>query len=280
MLGHYLSSPQHDWSDNLSSLEFANNNSLQASTGYIPFELDLGYKPLPPHTIEDQSGLQDIQAVNKFRDRLDKMTTLAQDSIRKAQEQQSKYYNLKKKEATFKEGDYVMLSTKYIRPPGHKAKGSVKLRAKYIGHFCILKLVGQNAYELDLPDTLQVHSVINVEYLKPYISNPLEYKNREEPPPPPVIDPESKELEYVVDKIVNHRFSKARRNATRKISYLTHWKGYPDYEDTWQSPESLKGLEKKIKEYWRTQGRTGPPSPNEQASRKRTTRSNYVTFTH
>src|SRR4051812_28502132 len=78
----------------------------------------------------------------------DTMTTLAQDSIRKAQEQQSRYYNLKKKEATFQEGDYIMLSTKYIRPPSHTTRGAVKLCAKYIGPFRIIHLIGQNAYEL------------------------------------------------------------------------------------------------------------------------------------
>jgi hypothetical protein len=100
---------------------------------------------------------------------------------------------------------------------------------------------------------MKVHPVINAEYLKPYQESPERFANREEPPPPPVIDPESQELEYVVDKIVNHKYTKRRQ-----LRYLMHWKGYADFEDTWQTPESLKGLENKIADYWRSIGKPNP----------------------
>jgi hypothetical protein len=258
MLCHYISNTQHDWSDHISSLEFAYNNSTNPSTGFSPFELDTGYEPTTPHTI-DNPGLQDVQAVDDFKERLDNMLQLAHASLQKAQESQAHYHNQKKLEPPFEIGDSVMLDTKYIKPPSHRTQGSHKLRSRYIGPFKILKKVGQNAFELELPDTLQVHPVINAEYLKPYKESPERFANREEPPPAPVIDPESKELEYVVDKIVNHKYTKRKQ-----LRYLTHWKGYADFEDTWQTPESLKGLEGKIDDYWKS---IGQPNPSKKRKR-------------
>jgi hypothetical protein len=52
MLRHYLSHNQKDWTQLLSALEFAYNNSINASTGLTPFELDLGYHPVTLHTAE------------------------------------------------------------------------------------------------------------------------------------------------------------------------------------------------------------------------------------
>jgi transposase InsO family protein len=86
MLRHYVSNSQHDWTEYLSSLEFAYNNSVQASTGYTPFELDIGYHPLTPHTIDNPDS-HNVQAVDEFKQSLDVMAALAHDSIRKAQEQ-------------------------------------------------------------------------------------------------------------------------------------------------------------------------------------------------
>jgi hypothetical protein len=82
MLRHYVSNSQHDWTDYLSSLEFAYNNSVQASNGYTPFELDIGYHPLTPHTIDNPDS-HNVQAFDEFKESLDVIATLAQDSIRK-----------------------------------------------------------------------------------------------------------------------------------------------------------------------------------------------------
>jgi hypothetical protein len=52
MLRHYRSRTQKDWTGPLSPLEFASNNSGNPSMGLTPFELDLGYHPVVPHTID------------------------------------------------------------------------------------------------------------------------------------------------------------------------------------------------------------------------------------
>jgi hypothetical protein len=265
MLRHYISNTQHDWSDHISSLEFAYNNSVNPSTGFTPFELDIGYHPATPHTISSPDP-RNVAASEEFKEHLDTMLIVAQDSIRHAQELQTKYYDKKRQELGFRIGDQVMLSTLYIYPPSHRTKGSRKLRSKYIGPFKIIGKPRENVYRLELPANLQVHPTINASYLKPHHATPERFKEREEPPPPPIVDPESNELEYFVEKIVNHRKTKRGR-----VEYLTHWLGYPDYEDTWQSVESLKGHERLIKEYWTRTGQDPQEKPNRDKSKKMNT---------
>jgi transposase InsO family protein len=51
MLRHYISHSQKDWDVLLPVLEFAYNNSVNASIGMTPFEFDLGYHTATPHTV-------------------------------------------------------------------------------------------------------------------------------------------------------------------------------------------------------------------------------------
>ncbi|GMM57167.1 hypothetical protein DAKH74_037830 [Maudiozyma humilis] len=43
----------------------------------------------------------------------------------------------------------------------------MKVQPIYLGPFQIVKVIGDNAYELDLPSSVKKHRVINVKWLKP-----------------------------------------------------------------------------------------------------------------
>nr|GFD53720.1 transposon Ty3-G Gag-Pol polyprotein [Tanacetum cinerariifolium] len=45
---------------------------------------------------------------------------------------------------------------------------SKKLDWKYAGPFKILDRVGINAFKLELPPTVRMHNVINIQHLEPY----------------------------------------------------------------------------------------------------------------
>ena len=97
MLRHYISNTQHDWVDHLSSLEFAYNNSLNPTTGFTPFELDIGYHPASPHTISAPDP-RNVAASEEFKENLNAMLIVAQDSIKHAQELQTRYYDEKRQD--------------------------------------------------------------------------------------------------------------------------------------------------------------------------------------
>jgi transposase InsO family protein len=60
MLRYFSNHKQDNWSQQLSALEFAYNNSVHPTTGYTPFELNLGYHPRQPHQMDTTESLKDV----------------------------------------------------------------------------------------------------------------------------------------------------------------------------------------------------------------------------
>ena len=75
--------------------------------------------------------------------------------------------------------------------------GSHKLKLLWVGPFQVVRAIGTNAYELDLPATLeQLHPVFNVSVLKRYEGQVLS------PPGPIELDTGP---EFEVEAILHHR---------------------------------------------------------------------------
>ena len=71
-----------------------------------------------------------------------------------------------KRAIAFAPGDFVLLHTKNLPI---KMLGLCKLKLLWVGPFRVVHAIGTNAYELDLPATLeQLHPVFNVLVLKCY----------------------------------------------------------------------------------------------------------------
>src|SRR5947209_13116419 len=101
---------------------------------------------------------------------------------------------MKWKELVFKIGDLVWVSMQAVR-----LEGNPKLSPKWFGPFDVME-VHRNAYRLRLPDTIRVHPVINVSFLKPYLTpTPIN--------PPRVLKcPAVCGDEFEVDAILAHRY--------------------------------------------------------------------------
>lgn len=243
MLRHYISHSQKDWVALLPVLEFAYNNSVNASTGMTPFEFDLGYRPVTPHTV---SADMEVETTEKFIERQQTLLKVAQDSISKAQMSQAEQHNKGRTADEFAEDDLVLLATKHVNPPFLRGKGSKKLRSKYIGPYRIARKISPTAYALDLPATVKIHPVVNIEYLKRYHENPAEFADRTEPPPPPVII--DGEEEYEVEEVLSHRNRK-----DGKKDYKVKWLNYGLEDCTWEAEENLSNAQGAINEYWQRQ---------------------------
>jgi hypothetical protein len=74
----------------------------------------------------------------------------------------------RKNTSVFKEGDYVLVSTKNLSSQAVSNLGSSKLLPRYLGPFKILKRSG-NSYRIDLPSWMQTHPTFYVGLLKPYL---------------------------------------------------------------------------------------------------------------
>ena len=183
-------------------------------------------------------------AADAFLRQLEEDVTHAVEQLRRAQEQQKKYTDKRRRDVEFQVGDEVLLSTKTL-PVVVAAGGSSKLGPFYYGPFVVPEK-NRTAYKLDLPPHMKVHPVFHISQLKLY-KRPTDAARTYEKPGPVIVGEGTEE--YEVDEVINHR--KRKRGKETKIEYLIVWKGYPVHESTWEPEENVANPPKKIADYYR-----------------------------
>lgn len=226
---------QNDWDQHLSMTEMAINNSVHSSTGFTPFYVNYGYEVALPmdHALAGTRPCSNPTVVERIK-QLEKDRKLAHQHIEKAQHYQTRYANQHRRELKFEVGDKVLLSTEHLKM-ADDAFSSPKFSCKFFGPFKVVRVINNNAYELELPPQFKIHPVINISRLKPYREPQSLFPLR--PPshvrPPPVIT-EQGTIEYTVEAIL------AKAGRGRNLKYLIKWLGYPHEDSTWESAEQMK----------------------------------------
>ena len=266
MLRHYVSGDLTNWSQFLSMVEFAVNNSFHESIKTTPFLLNYGFEPLTPasHLIRQLGDRKARDRRNTFDEHYqtlhnevalsmhhDMQVALerAKECLRVARERMVRFANEKRTERTFKPGDRVLLSSKHMRLTGPR-----KLLPRYIGPFTVTDVINPVAYRLDLPNNVRIHNVFHVSLLKLYLDGgrvPL-------PPPPEVVDGE---LEFEVEKILDHKVVASKdKKRGRKRFFLLRWKGQGPEYDSWEPESNLTNCADLLRVYWATATPTAPTS--------------------
>ena len=107
----------------------------------------------------------------------------------------------------------------------------------------MVRKVGENAYELKLPDDLaSIHSTFNVSLLKEYVGSVI-------PPPDPVELDTGPEFE--VDAILRHRRVGRWRS---RLEYLVSFVGYDSSHNEWLPAANLANASQLLNAYNRTHG--------------------------
>ena len=122
-----------------------------------------------------------------------------------------------------------------------------KLTSRYIGPFKIKKVLSRLNYELELPSSIHIHPVFHISKLRIYHESErfhFNHPNKESRPPPELIDEEE---EWEVEKILDRRERKVGRG--KRIEYLIKWKGYPEWENTWEPTNNLIHSKELIDEF-------------------------------
>jgi hypothetical protein len=242
MLRNYVSYHQDDWDQHLAAVEFAYNNTTQKSTGESPFYINYGFHPKTVCTLEQSL----VPSANEFALRFENITKEARDNIQQAQLRQQKDVNKRKQDLELEIGQQVLVSTQNIQPTNQKKGATKKFKAKFIGPYKISKRISRTAYQVDLPEDLQIHPTFHISKLKPYHANPEEeFPNREQTPPVPIqVEGED---EYEVETILDKREWKIGRGT--RTEYLVKWLGYPEHDATWVSAKNLDHAQEVVQEY-------------------------------
>jgi hypothetical protein len=247
MLRAYVTYRQDDWDQHLVAAEIAYNNSVQASTGFSPFFLNTGQHPhLPLSAAVQPSNVSNNPPAAELLDGMYEDLELAETNLRAAQQRQAHYANQHRREVVFSVGDQVLLSTANLR---NEARAP-KLAPKFIGPFPICRVVSSVAYELELPATMsRVHPVFHVSKLKAYRDGSSTFPSRRQMPTRPTAEllPDSGEEAWEVERVVDKRTRRVGRRT--RVEYLVLWKGYPEWERTWEPAANLRQASDAVRAY-------------------------------
>ncbi|MCW2743449.1 MAG: uncharacterized protein JWR45_3871 [Blastococcus sp.] len=245
MLRAYVNYHRNDWDQHLVAAEIAYNNSEHSSTGYSPFFLNSGQHPQLPLNQVDKNSNNPTAAELLEQLYLDLDT--AMNNLIQAQQRQAKYANQSRRDVTFKVGDKVLLSTANLK----NDKQAPKLSPKYIGPFSIKRVASAVAYELELPSSMStIHPVFHVSKLRSYRDGSADFPSRpaaDTRPPSELLD--NGEEAWEVDRIVNKRTRRVGRGS--RTEYLVLWKGFPEWEKTWEPERNLRFAKRAIEQYER-----------------------------
>ena len=228
VLRTYLQSDESAWEDLLPAAELAYNCTTHNSTGLTPFEVMIGENPLRASDLDVVDELQPTISppmTKLFQQLVDR----AAAHILLAQARQKHYADRGRREVQFAVGDRVWVSTKFMQP-----QGAAKFQPRFIGPFPVVARIGDVAYRLQLPDSMQQHPVFHVSLLQRDKPRPAEMLQPEGWQPVQVAEPgedDSYEVEHILDV----------RGEAPNEEYLVQWKGYPAEAATWEPLHNLDG---------------------------------------
>ena len=242
-LEHYLrcfvNYLQDDWVTHLSLTEHTYNVTQHSITKVSSFFTCTDWDPVPfqlhPLWLH-KTNLTATEMAKKICHLQEQLVSW----ISEAQDWQAKYYDKEHKWQTFKKEAKVWLKGNHLRTD----RLSKKLNHRHLSPFIIRKKIEEQAYHLDLPNIMKVHSVFHVSLLKLYLVN--EILNQVQPPSSPVmiVREEGKSEEYEVKAILRIRLF------YRKLQYLIRWKGYEESESVqWCSSDNVMNAAELMKQF-------------------------------
>ena len=170
MLRAYVMEFKGSWDTHLALMEFAYNNSYQASIKMAPFEALYVRKCRTP-VCWDEVGERRLVGPELVQITSEKVKVV-RDNFIIARDRQKSYADNRRRDLQFEIGDWVFLKVSPWKGV-LRFRGQGKLRPRNIGPYEIISRVGLVAYRFDLPPELsKVHNVFHVSMLRKYIPDP------------------------------------------------------------------------------------------------------------
>jgi hypothetical protein len=219
------------WARYLPLIEFAYNNSYQASIGMAPYEALYGRKCRSP-LYWDELGEQRILGPDIVQDTIDKVALIRQ-RLSAAQDRQKSYADMRQRNLEFTEGDKVFLRVAPMKGVTRFGKKG-KLNPRYIGPFEILERVGPVAYRLALPPGLaNIHDVFHVSMLRKYIPDPSHVIRYE-----PLQLQGDLAYKEVPVKVLDRKVQELRTKSIPLVKVL--WRNHEIEEASWELEDEIR----------------------------------------
>ncbi|KAL0543972.1 hypothetical protein IC582_019082 [Cucumis melo] len=225
------------WDSHLHLMEFAYNNSYQATIGMAPFEALYGKccrSPVCWGEVGEQRmlGPELVQTTNatiqKIRAR---MLT--------AQSRHKSYADVRRKTLEFEVGDMVFLKVAPMKGVLRFEKKG-KLSPRFVGPFEILERIGPVAYRLALPPSFSaVHDVLHVSMLRRYVADPTHVVDFE-----PLQISENLSYEEQPVEILAREVKKLHNREISLVKVL--WRNHGIEEATWEREEDMRAQYPKL----------------------------------
>ncbi|KAL0539815.1 hypothetical protein IC582_024036 [Cucumis melo] len=219
------------WDSHLHLMEFAYNNSYQATIGMAPFEALYGRccrSPVCWGEVGEQRlmGPELVQSTNEAIQKI-------RSRMHTAQSRQKSYADVRRKDLEFELGDKVFLKVAPMKGVlRFERKG--KLSPRFVGPFEILERIGPVAYRLALPPSLStVHDVFHVSMLRKYVPDPSHVVDYE----PLEIDENLSYVEQPVEVLA--REVKTLRNKEIPLVKVL-WRNHRVEEATWEREDDMR----------------------------------------
>ena len=175
--------------------EFAVNNKVYTATKVSSFMANYGRELRMEGDIRKK---EKVESATEFVERMKKVYEKARVALKRTQEEMKKYADHNRRGTEkWEKGDRVLLSTKDLV---FKERPARKLMERYVGPYVIEEVVSLNAVKLQLPSSIRIHLVINVNWIVWYKKQIEEQKKKKGKP----VKVEGVE-EWKVEKILNKK---------------------------------------------------------------------------
>lgn len=163
MIKQYIKNDHRRWDENLPELQFAINTAIQDSTGFSPAQLNFGRELRKPQTVYEDQGV-DLRTrqgePNQFKERMEETILMVKTNMAKATIQQSKYYNLRRREWFPDIGELVY--KRMFPQSSSQNQFAAKLAPSFSGPFVVNNYISPTVLELrpehgDPRKTCRVH---------------------------------------------------------------------------------------------------------------------------
>ena len=154
---------------------------------------------------------------------------------------QKRAHDKRTKPKSYASSEKIGLNSKYI-----KTKRNQKLEAKFFRPFRVLRLVGSQAYQLELPKRWRIHDVFRVSLLEQDTTEKgrVDEKTAEQLEFEAGGNNEEYKVEGICDSTVYVKESEAGQ--LPGLYYLISWKGYLEDEITWKPASTMQHLRKLV----------------------------------